>query len=494
MLCLEPFARTIQNDDLIKGIPTPDNALHVKMSLYADDNTSILTSDQSIVRFFYHVANFERISGSKINYKKSNGVFLGKWKDRSDHPFGISWIHYSKVLGYLFGNGYNDDDVFNKIFLKFSNVLNLSKCRDLSLKGKSSILNIFAYSKIIYYVMARVPPDYYINMFQRKCFLFMWRTRYEQIARKTLYLPFSIGGLMVPNIKLKCNSFYLLHISKLINNYPAPWTHFAKYWIGLSLREYNESFASNFLPHSEYVPPFYSYCLELFRSFIKSNPDVSFSSWSAKEFYLCLLDSSYRPKCYSNFPLVDFKNSFSNINSNAVDSTCRDVCFKLTHDNLLTNNLLYSKNMSKTRKCLFCNNVETSEHLFLQCYFTKPLNRTVLYLLRLVLDSDACLSLKWFKFFDIKVSSSVQKYVTLVFLSESRYIIWLYRNKVKINKSLVSTHDLIAHFLNRIKFRIRLDYNRLDVLEFNSYWEEFCKVDNDNLVYFSVLNMNNYVI
>ena len=81
-----------------------------------------------------------------------------------------------------------------------------------------------------------------------------------------------------------------------------------------------------------------------------------------------------------------------------------------------------------------------------------------------------------------------------MFLSESRYIIWLYRNKVKINRSLVSTHDLIAHFLNRIKFRIMLDYKRLGVIVFNSYWEDFCKVDNDNLVFFTVLNMNNYVI
>jgi len=45
----------------------------------------------------------------------------------------------------------------------------------------------------------------------------MWNTRYKQIERTTLYLPLINGGLMVPNIKLKCNSFYLLHVSKLIN-------------------------------------------------------------------------------------------------------------------------------------------------------------------------------------------------------------------------------------------------------------------------------------
>ena len=58
--------------------------------------------------------------------------------------------------------------------------------------------------------------------------------------------------------------------------------------------------------------------------------------------------------------------------------------------------------MSKTRKCMFCNNTETADHLFIQCNFTKHLNRAVLYLLSLILDRDASLSLKWFKFFDVK--------------------------------------------------------------------------------------------
>jgi len=82
--------------------------------------------------------------------------------------------------------------------------------------------------------------------------------------------------------------------------------------------------------------------------------------------------------------------------------------------------------MSKIRKCMFRNNIETSDHLFIQCSFTKPLNRAVLYLLRLILDRYASLSLKWFKVFNVNVSSPIQKYVTLVFLSESRYVIWLW--------------------------------------------------------------------
>jgi len=101
--------------------------------------------------------------------------------------------------------------------------------------------------------------------------------------------------------------------------------------------------------------------------------------------------------------------------------------------------------------------------------------------------------LNGFSFSMLMLSLIYKIYVTLVFLSESRYVIWLYRNKVKFNKSLVSTHDLIGLFLNRITFRIRLDYTRLHIFAFTSFWEDYCKIENDSLVYFSVLNKNSYV-
>ena len=68
------------------------------MSLYADNNTTVLTDDKSMFHFFRHVSDFQKVAGSKINYNKSCGMFLGKWKNRSDHPFGISWV---KMLNYL---------------------------------------------------------------------------------------------------------------------------------------------------------------------------------------------------------------------------------------------------------------------------------------------------------------------------------------------------------------------------------------------------------
>ena len=48
---------------------------------------------------------------------------------------------------------------------------------------------------------------------------------------------------------------YVSHLQKLINDYEAKWTYFAKYWIGLQLIHLNQSLGSNSFPHSEYVTP-----------------------------------------------------------------------------------------------------------------------------------------------------------------------------------------------------------------------------------------------
>jgi len=77
---------------------------------------------------------------------------------------------------------------------------------------------------------------------------------------------------------------------------------------------------------------------------------------------------------------------------------------------------------------MFCHNIETSDHFFIQRSFTKPLNKAVLYPLRLILDRyDASLSFKWVRCFDFNVTSPIQKYVNLVFLYESKYIMVIYK-------------------------------------------------------------------
>ena len=152
---------------------------------------------------------FSRVSGSKINYEKSKGLYLGKWKTRSDHPFGISWVKCHKILGYWFGEDMDPDESWSKCFSKFDKTLKLWLTRRLSLKGKSTVLNSLGISKVLYYATASELPSHYEILFQRSAFRFVWNSTYEPVSRDTLYLDFAKGGLNIPNFKLKCEALLL---------------------------------------------------------------------------------------------------------------------------------------------------------------------------------------------------------------------------------------------------------------------------------------------
>jgi hypothetical protein len=265
----------------------------------------------------------------------------------------------------------------------------------------------------------------------------------------------------------------------------------------MQLRKFNPSLHSNSEPHSEFVPSFYVECLRVFRKFIKDVQTENFKQWSVKEIYTFLINpnNEYIPKCNKEFPLIDFKNTFRNIFSMAVDPVCRNTCFRLAHSVVYVNKYLYDKKFNHAKKkCTFCNCDETAQHLFIDCLFTSPLNKTVLYLIDILTIENININPKWFQFFDVKnVGSTELKYVYLIFLSESRHIIWTCRNSVKHEKILLSPLDLIIKFINRIKYRITLDFHRLTQDFFYLYWGGLCHTTNENIVFHRELDYQNYL-
>ena len=141
VLYLETFANQIRLDNNIPGLSLPRSTLDIKISLYADDTNGIVTDDRSAELFLHKALLFNQASGFKLNLEKSKGIFFGKWRDRSDHPFGISWIHFSKILGTNLCNFVTYDDRWFGIFSKFTKTLKNFKQRHISLRGKSYVIN-----------------------------------------------------------------------------------------------------------------------------------------------------------------------------------------------------------------------------------------------------------------------------------------------------------------------------------------------------------------
>ena len=80
ILCVEVFAEKIRKTKCIKGIMISQN--EVKISQYADDTTLFLDgSKESLLSALQVLENFRKMSGLKLNNKKTEALWIGVYKE-----------------------------------------------------------------------------------------------------------------------------------------------------------------------------------------------------------------------------------------------------------------------------------------------------------------------------------------------------------------------------------------------------------------------------
>ena len=64
-----------------------------------------MTNDSLVKETFKELEKYEKATGAKISIEKTEGLFIGKWRNRHDKPFDCKWT-YDKVmaLGLWVGN------------------------------------------------------------------------------------------------------------------------------------------------------------------------------------------------------------------------------------------------------------------------------------------------------------------------------------------------------------------------------------------------------
>ena len=272
ILCMEPFAHRIRNDDMIKGIPLPGSPDESKICQYADDTNLFISDEKSVRKMLMLVELFELISGAKLNKQKTFGMWLGRWRGRPDQPAGLNWTSKgNKFYGVYLGTNECDKINWDRIMSKFEKCVNLYSSRDLSFRGRSTILNVVLCSSIWYVGNLILMPDKVRRKLNKLIFTFLWKSKPEAIKRETLLNDYRNGGLNVVDIQTKLQSFMIKQVLQLIKGTKAKWKYLAVYWIGLHLRKYVPSFASLLIPHSERIPSYYVKALNLFRAFNNNN-------------------------------------------------------------------------------------------------------------------------------------------------------------------------------------------------------------------------------
>ena len=84
---IEVLANAIKNKATIKGIKVDQK--EIKVSLYADDTTVFVRDLESITHLLALLNDFKILSGLEINTSKTEGMWLGCWKNNTDTPFGF---------------------------------------------------------------------------------------------------------------------------------------------------------------------------------------------------------------------------------------------------------------------------------------------------------------------------------------------------------------------------------------------------------------------
>ena len=126
----------------------PGNLEQVRVSLYADDTTLVVTQEDSIPLIFSICREFGLASGAKFDMDKTCGIWLGRWKDREDSPYGIKWVKSKKLLGVHFVYGEIFSDNWSPVMGKIIQALGMHSMRNLSMRGKAVICNVMATSKL----------------------------------------------------------------------------------------------------------------------------------------------------------------------------------------------------------------------------------------------------------------------------------------------------------------------------------------------------------
>ena len=118
---------------------------------YADDSIISITQNKCFKEVIKDLGTYEEAAGAKVNYLKTKGLWLGKWKNREDKPLGIEWTNKNvKTLGVYFGNDNPDVRTFDDIIIKIKRSLNYWKQFSLSIFAKARVTEIFHASRLWY--------------------------------------------------------------------------------------------------------------------------------------------------------------------------------------------------------------------------------------------------------------------------------------------------------------------------------------------------------
>ena len=218
-------------------------------------------------------------------------MWLGAWKSRDDQPLGLTWVMKMKILGIIFGKNVEQDNWLPKL-KKLESHLNLWKRRSLSLVGRALLVNALGLSKLNYLATVLHVPDWVKYKVNSLIWPFLWRKKFEPVARQTCFCPKSKGGLAIVNFVKKSHALKISSVVKAAQDNDTKCFYLLKYFLErrlAGLRGEWKFLRDNVFPSALSLTSFYD---QVFSKLFKVR-DLC-SNWVTFSFLLKIFIQSYK--------------------------------------------------------------------------------------------------------------------------------------------------------------------------------------------------------
>ena len=237
ILCAEILSIKIKNEPKIRGIKV--DRFEFKISQYADDTSIILDGkEESLNTALKTLKWFENISGLKINFDKTQVIWIGSKKyskDKLCKQWGLQWgKHDFKLLGIDF-----DVDLDSLCEINYKNKMNkiksILKCwekRNITQIGRIVIIKSLIISQFNHLFISIPNPSHNIlKELNHSIFKFIWNNKNDKVKREVMTLDFDDGGLNMIDLKTYIHSLKLTWIRRILNT--------EGIWQNLLLQQFN---------------------------------------------------------------------------------------------------------------------------------------------------------------------------------------------------------------------------------------------------------------
>ena len=224
LLVVELLANKIRASNKIKGIKLQNGVL--KVSQMADDTTIFLSSIDEVTPLLAVLETFAMCSGLKTNVEKTKVYPINNIDKTKNIMPGLNLEHGPiRLLGLTITCNQKvhfEENIKPKLML-MHNLLNIWSSRNLSLKGKITVINSLIVPLFIYPAsIMEIDKDTLVEI-DAALFKFLWSNRKPKIAKNVIQGQYKDGGLKMPNIFEKVNAWQLIWLKRAQLNPHRMW-------------------------------------------------------------------------------------------------------------------------------------------------------------------------------------------------------------------------------------------------------------------------------